>query len=236
MSYSNIQKIREKAGVQNIFTRQPLLSTGLSYVWRVDTDDNTKLVPNISDGATSASINDVLVEINGLSIGASSINLNTGEVTLTGGSTTGACVVATFASSPIGDKKVFDFMIEANSIVNSYLAKAYNLPFGSCIPFLSDLETKLAAGNLLQSSFGTSATDLAEDGYKMQEEALLILEKISKQEVGLVDIDGNTIPTNEEGSGGGESDVESDIGRTQGTLFITEEEEFTPHNLDDYRP
>lgn len=236
MSYSTVQRIREKAGVQNIFTRQSLLSTGFSQIWQVDTDDNTKFVPNNGDGATSVSTNDIVAELNGSSIGVSLINANTGLVTLTGGSTTGACVIATYASSPISDKKVFDFMIEANSIVNSYLAKVYSLPFGVCIPFLSDLETKLGAGNLLQASFGTSATDLAEDGYRMQQEALLILEKISKEEIGLVDADGNTIATKSDAVGGGETDVSSDLSRTQGTLFITEEEAFTPYDLDDYRP
>jgi phage gp36-like protein len=236
MSYSTVQKIREKAGVQNIFSRQPMLSTGTSQTWRADTDDLVKFVPNLSDGVTVASSGDLVTEVNGSSIGVSAININTGEAILASGSTTGACVLATYASSSITDKKVFDFMIEANSILNGYLAKAYDLPFGVCIPFLCDLETKLAAGNLLQASFGTSATDLAEDGYRMQQEALVILEKLSKEEIGLVDIDGNTISTISTGAGGGETDVGNDTSRTQGTLFITEEEAFTPYDLDDYRP
>lgn len=235
MSYSTIQKIREKAGVQNIFTRQEMISTGSSQIWAVDTDDFIKLVPNNNDGATQSSINDILVEMNGASIGVSAININTGMITLTSGSTTGACVLATYASSPITDRRVFDFMVEANSLINSYVGSVYTLPLGVCIPFLSDLETKLAAGNLLQSSFGTSATDLAEDGYKMQEEVLLILDKISKEEIALVDIDGVVLPV-PSGSGGGENDVQGDISRTQGTLFISEEECFTPYDLDDYRP
>jgi hypothetical protein len=236
MSYSTVQKIREKAGVQNIFSRQPMLSTGTSQTWKADTDDLVKFVANLSNGATAATTSDLVVEMNGSAVGVSSINIDNGEAILASGSTAGACVLATYASSPISDKKVLDFMIEANSIVNGFVAKAYDLPFGVCIPFLADLETKLGAGNLLQASFGTSATDLAEDGYRMQQEALAILEKLSKEEIGLVDIEGNTVATISSGVGGGETDVSNDNSRTQGTLFITEEEAFEPYDLDDYRP
>ena len=235
MAYSTIQKVRERAGIQNKANRIQMVSTGSSWIWKVDCEDPFKIVPNNNDGATVATIADVTVEMCGVGVSVTAVNELTGEVTLGSGSSSGATVVATYASSPISNDRLVDYLNEAYSTVNAYISKQYTLPLSSVPSYLIDLESKLAAGNILKSSYGTSALDLAEDGYRLQQDALADLLKLSEGEIDLVD-DTGTVLSKKEMEGGGETNVSEGEDRTQGWLFIPEEEEFDVHDPDDYRP
>lgn len=226
MAYSTIQKIREKAGIQNRYKEYPANAvSGSSNIWEVDADDYYKIVPNNEDGATVISTNDVLLELNGASIGASAVDQVTGEITLTSGSSTGACLLVTFASSPVSDEAVYDRMNEAFSTVNAFVAKEYDLPLSVSVPLLTELEAKLAAGYILQASYGTSAEDLAEDGYRMQQEAIDMLERIAESKIDLVDGNGNPIAKTDDTSGSLD-EVTTSNSRTKGYLFSPDNEEF----------
>ena len=225
MAYSSVQKIREFAGIQSKAYNLAMLSTGNSSVWTVDTDDPIKIVANLDNGATVPSTGDVVVKVNGVSVGVSAIDQDTGNVTIATGTSSGATVLANFASSPLTDRKVFDFMIEANSIVNGYIANQYSLPLGACIPFLAELEMKLGAGNLMKSSYGTSAQDLAEDGFRLQQDTMEILQKIADGDIELVDDTGTPV-TKKDDVPVPSTDPDSSNSRTKGYLFSPDNEEF----------
>lgn len=225
--FTTIQRIRERAGLQMYKVDSKLLATGSSLVWFNGAKDIEKFVPRQGDGATVASVLDVTVKYNGLSVGISAIDSVTGNITMATGYTSGSSLVATYTTSPLTNQQVFDYMSEANSLVSGYIGQRYNLPLGVCVPMLSDLETRVASANILISSYGVSGRNSAEDGFALKEEVMGVLEMIRTGQLPLVDVSGNVVDVesgNLVGSGGA---LGGQATRVKGVLFTTDQEEFT---------
>lgn len=233
MLYSTLQAIRERAGIQNYVIDGKLNATGDSSIFLTKNLDLDRFVPRQSNGATIASLSDINVKINGLSVGVSAIDISGGFVTLVNGTTSGASIVATYASSPLTSSQVYRFATEANSVIQSYVSKKYELGniSGACIPLLADLETKLASANILQSSYGVSGDDSGEDGYRMFTDVMDTLTKVGNGELNLIDIDGVVIPPNTSGVVGN-GNASGTGARVKGYLFTTDQERFTVVNPD----
>lgn len=224
--FSTVQKVRERAGLQNYRIDAPLQATGNSTIWNVPSKDLERFVPLQDTGASVPSITDVTAKYSGLSIGISAIDVLSGAITFTAGYVSGSSIVATYASSPIRGTKVIQYMQEANNTVLSYLSAQYTLPLGSSSPILADLEAKIAAGNLLINSYGVSAEDLAEDGYKMVESAMEMLLAISDGKIDLIDESGTPIAKNTSNLSGGGNALGGSGVRVPGYLFTADQEKF----------
>lgn len=228
--YTTIQNVREFAGIQNYRIDTELFETGSSAVWIVNSGDLAPFVPTQANGATITSSGDVTVKYNGLSIGFSSIDASTGEVNFGAtGYASGSSITATYASSPITNGNVFSRIEEAHSVINSYLSKRYELPFGACVPMLTVMETNYASARILISSYGVSGQDSAEDGYRLMQEVLDQLNAIANGDLNLVDVDGNVIDDSNTAGGGGNASGGQGV-RVKGYLFPVSDEEFKVTN------
>lgn len=226
--FSTVQRVRQRSGFQNYRIDSPLKPTGDSSIWNNNVKDLEKYIPRLSNGASIASVSDINVRFEGLSVGFVSMDVDSGNISLVAGSTTGASFTATFASSPIRGEEVMEYMVEANSQIIGALSVRYTFPLSSgvCIPVLSELETRLASAHMLIDSYGVSSQDSAEDGYKMLEAAELMLDKYMTGELKLVDDGGNTIPVNTGGIAGGGNASGGHGVRVKGYLFTTDQENF----------
>lgn len=233
MAYSTIQKVREKAGLQDRYSDYQLTATGDSTIWLAEVQDTEKFVPAFATGNTSAGVSDIQVLYNDSAVGLSAIDVETGDLTLNTGIASGSSVTADFSSSPVADDRVIDAMEEAFSTINSYISKQYTLPISGTVGMLTMLETKLAAGFLLESSYGVSAKDLAEDGFRLQQEAMSTLMKLADGEIDLVANDGTKVVKKADAEGA-QTDVSDSSARTKGNLFTPDNEDieiYDPDNI-----
>lgn len=249
--YTTHEKIRREAGMQSPFRLLPFLNdpNGSQTNFFVATDDAVKIVPDFNTGATLAGVSDIQVWFGlsgliGLSrMNVSSINEETGQVTLGTAPSTGGSLIVSFSSSPLGYQEVEDARAQAEASLNQKLALCYNLPITSNAPYLTQLATSAAAVRLLIKNYGTGALDTNGDGYALynlvfgQNMALINqgtdAESANVGEIGLicgsnfvlVDDSGNIIPRNDDASieGGGRFEVG---GLVRGRLFDISEENF----------
>ncbi len=250
MALTTHEKIRVESGFQSRYMRQPFLNSPGSgaTTFYVDNDDNTKIVPEFSTGSTIAGVSDVQVWIglNGIfgssQMSVSSVDPNTGAVTLNTAPSSGSSLTISYSSSSIPSLDVENVRKRAESIVNQRLALCYSLPLS---PVPSDIESKtsrLASALLQIRAYGTGSQDTATDGYKLYEQLMgtgviagsgSMRTGLDVGEIGmicsanylLVDDNGVIIPRNDDGSNIASSTFVSG-GRVNGRLYDITEENF----------
>lgn len=225
--FTTVQDIRERAGFLNFAVDSTLYEVvGSSNIWyaKKGEKDLERFVPRSYNGATLPTSVDVTVKHQGLSVGYSSFDINTGRITLSTGYASGSSLVATYASSPIATQKVYNYGINAHGMILAYVGKRYSLPLGVSVPVLGELEARLAAAELLIDSYGISGQNSAEDGYAMRQEILNQLVLLGNGSLPMIDSDGNEVPTSTDTTGGG--NALSTGSRVEGYLFDDSEEEF----------
>ena len=245
------EKIRTESGFQHFFTRVPFANSpdGGSTTFFLTTDDRVKLVPNFGTGVTVAGVSDIEVwsgssgTFGASRMNVSSIDVDTGAVTLDAAPDAGISLTAEYASSPIDSRQIEDMRLQAESIVNQRLAVCYELPITPTPSVLTSLTNRLASALLLIRNYGVVASESSVDGYALYEQLLGKNEKeysdktgmgvYARGEIGmictrdyvLIDDNGNIIPRKDVGLA--EDGVQyTDGGRIPGRLYDVTEEDF----------
>ncbi len=177
---TNHEKIRLEAGYQHRFSRIPFLNTpnGSGQVFYVNTDDPVKIVPNFYTGNTLAGVSDVSVwvglsGVNGASqMTVSSIDVNTGAVTLSSVPSNGSSLTIDYASSPLTYNDIETARLRAESTVNQRLSLCYNLPISPVPSMIENMASRLAASFLLIKDYGIGSRSTSKDGYMLYEQLM----------------------------------------------------------------
>lgn len=175
MAFTTNENIRVQSGFQSRFMRQSFENSpdGGATTFFVKTDDNIKFVPEFGTGNTTAGVSDVQVYV-GLSaqfgasrMNVSSINSETGAVTLDAAPDSGASVTVNYSSSSIEDREVNEKSRMADGAINARLALCYGLPLSPVPTTISDLAGKAAAALLLIKHYGVASRSTSADGYML---------------------------------------------------------------------
>jgi len=174
------EKIRLESGYQHRFSRISFLNNpdGSANTFFVSSDDPIKIVPNFYTGNTSAGVSDVAVwlglsGVNGASrLTISSIDENTGAVTLGITPVSGASLTIDYASSPLNYNDIEAVRLQAENMVNQRLSLCYDLPIAPTPSVIASLATRLASSLLLIRDYGIGARSTSKDGYMLYEQLM----------------------------------------------------------------
>lgn len=174
------EKIRLESGYQHRFSRISFLNNpdGTANTFFVSSDDPIKIVPNFYTGNTSAGVSDVAVwlglsGVNGASrLTISSIDENTGAVTLGITPVSGASLTIDYASSPLNYNDIEAVRLQAENMVNQRLSLCYDLPIAPTPSVIASLATRLASSLLLIRDYGIGARSTSKDGYMLYEQLM----------------------------------------------------------------
>lgn len=242
------EKIRLEAGFQKRYLRTSFLNSpdSSNTVFYVPSRDVARIVPDYSTGNTIAGVSDVQVWV-GLSgvagssrMVVSSVDSDTGAVTVNSAPTTGVSLTVSFASSPLTSVDVENVRLQAESIINQRLSLCYDLPISPVPAMLTSLASRLGGALLLIRDYGTGARSTSKDGYALYDK-LMGNKQVSYSDTGIgvievgeigmlctpgyqiVDDNGNIIPRNDDANLDSNTTY-TDGGRINGRLYdVTEE-------------
>jgi len=180
MALTNHEKIRKEAGFQHTFTRVAFINSpdGGATTFFLETDDPVKLVPEFGTGATVAGVSDIEVwcglsaQYGSSQMTVTSINVDTGAVTLDTAPDDGCSLIVTHSSSSVTSKDIESIRRQAESIVNQRMSLCYDLPLTSVPASVESLATRMASALLLTRGYGTGSRNTSADGYALYEQML----------------------------------------------------------------
>lgn len=252
MSLTTHEKIRVEAGFQSRYVKESFLAEPTSNgatTFHVRSDDNIKFVPEFSTGNTIAGVSDAkawcgLSGVHGVSrLDISSINIDSGAVTLGCTPDSGCSLTVSYSSSAVPGQDIENIRLQAESMINQRLSLCYDLPISPTPSVLISLASRLSAALLLIRGYGTGSRDTSADGYELwgqlmgsgerQQEYGEMRTAVDVGEVGmickpdyqLVDDNGVLILRNDDERIGGNSTYKAG-GRVRGRLYDISEEEF----------
>jgi len=252
MALTTHEKIRVEAGFQYRYNKDSFIlgpTAGGATTFHVKADDNVKFVPEFNTGNTVAGVSDVKVwlglsGVNGVSrMDVSSIDIDSGSVSLDTAPTSGSSLTISYSTSPIESHDIENHRLRAESMINQRLSLCYDLPISPTPSVLTGYASRLAAAFLMIRGYGVGSRDTAADGYALYEQLMGTGTDASQVEnvaiapdVGeigmicrpsyqLVDDDGSIITRNDDENVAGNNTYKSG-GRIDGVLYDITEEQF----------
>lgn len=176
MSYATTQAIRETAGLQaRVDNETPAGPVDGSN--RVFAVARAPIVD--TDYDESVTVNEVAVFVSGTQVTVSSINSDTGEITLTAAPAANAKVRVYYQCSPLTNDYVERFQEAADSWVDMKIGPFVTLPLSPVPDVISTAAELYAAGMILYKDYGNrSSTDYStKDGQLKIKEARALLDE-----------------------------------------------------------
>lgn len=179
MALTTHEHIRIESGFQHRFSKERFQTepTG-GTVFYVRSDDPVKIVPNFETGGTIAGVSDIKVwcglsGIQGSSrMSVSSIDAETGRVSLTTAPISGCSLTIDYASSPLTSDDIEQVRLRSESIINQRLSLCYDLPITPVPSMIKNLVNRLSAAFLLMRGYGTGSRNTSSDGYALYEQLM----------------------------------------------------------------
>jgi hypothetical protein len=167
LAYESKQSILEEAGFSHVVTGETLngIANGSNTIF---TANHIPLTDSNYDDTVDTT--DVVVYVNGVSVAKTSLNVETGAITLTAAPANGATVTANYRYSPVTDQAVGQVQEEAGDLVDERLA---DIDHPATSATIRKIVRYYAAGLLLARDYGfqSDTEQTSKDGYKKMEMA-----------------------------------------------------------------